>query len=224
MGVPTVIQLLASSAEANFKVEQPLERDSIYFVPIYSADGLPLRFKLSRPGCTWEHLPKVHRSVFVSSSAGEGQDSKSVQKLMMDLVVCDPLVAKAVADLEAQIVESVKTQATQWSNWGGGASSLLDTAATPLCPRQMVCGQEETLMQINLRPWDKAPPRILLGHMKNGSTSFSDEGDVTDIRSGSRVIPIIHVTGIRCQSTCIGILTKVTDMVVYNQEDDADSL
>ena len=221
-----VVQVASNLDIKKVILEPPLSKsDSLKFSPIWFDDlRSPLRIQLAGKRSTWNNLPETVRGSVVRNCENGTEKGGGFHKVGIDVVLTDTTIIDTFSQLEDHIVSLCTQNALEW--WPSLQDSALDCHGLenvfkhmikPMCQKKVIEGVEQTVLCLELRPWDTDPPRVIKAAY-NKSTRESmviGKGDVTDISSGSRVIPIITISGMVCKSSTLKLVTKVTELLVY---------
>lgn len=221
-----VVQIASNLDIQKVILEAPLSKsDSLKFSPIWFDElRFPLRIQLAGKQSMWNNLPETVRGSVVRNCENGTEKGGGFHKVSIEVVLTDTTIIDTFSHLEDHIVTLCTLNALDWwPNLQDSASdchSLEDVfrhMIKPMCQKKVIEGIEQTVICLELRPWDTDPPRIIKA-MYNKSTHESmviGKGDVTDISSGSHVIPIITIPGMVCKSSTLKLVTKVTELLVY---------
>lgn len=221
-----VVEIASNLDTRKVILEPPRSKsDGLKFSPLWS-DHLrsPLRMQLAGKRPRWDNLPEAVRGSVVRSCENGKEKDGGFHKVGIEVVLNDASIIDAISNLEDHVVRLCVQNAFDW--WPNLQDSALDChrledifkgMMKPVCQEKVIEGAKRTVVCLELRPWDIDPPRIIKAAY-NTSTCQSTvigKGDVTDIHSGSHVIPIITVPGMVCKSSTIRLVTKVTELLVY---------
>lgn len=214
-----IMVVLTASEINNLLIEHPVTRRSgLVMLALWTTHGghrNPLRFQITERGTPFELLPEALRGGVVRTG-----DGSSPHIMCVDVVLRDPRVISALAGLEDAIVRDLTPRAHAWwptlTTAENETTLILREMLQPVCAPRLVKGREAMVLSLQLRPWDSDPPKVMIGRRNsNGETVDIRSGDVTDVVSGCRMIPIIQVTGVSCRSKSLRLLLRVTELLIY---------
>lgn len=223
-----MVQIASSIDTANISLDPPL---------IFKAGGTrmsklwgnklrsPFRLQLVRPKTEWRCLPEsIHGSVVVSkppSAAG------GCHKALIDIIIHDRDIIDGIDRLEDHVIDMLAGEVSDWYPSFQNSSNddhqsvkeSLRRMLQPLLQTKVVKGSDQFVMSLELSPWGTDPPRILKAvyDVQSRHPSMITPGDVTDVSSGTRVIPIVGVVGVSMKSSTLKLVARVTDLIVCDE-------